>query len=1370
MSAEFVHLHVHSEYSLLDGLPHPAQLAARAKEYNQPAVAITDHGTMFATIEFHDAARKIGVKPLIGIETYLAPRTMKDRDNKLDRSSYHLVLLAENEIGYRNMLRLASAAQLDGFYYYPRVDKEILAKYAEGVIATTGCLAAEIPQLILAGKLDAAREAMGWYRDLFKGRYYVELQNHGLPELQTVNTELLRMAKEFDLKLVATNDVHYLNDGDWVAQDILICIQTGTTVNATERMRMAGHDYYFKSSEEMAAEWSAYPDALRNTLEVAERCTLDLTPKGYHLPYFPVPEGYTPDTFLRALCEKGLRDRYGGEISEAIRGRIDYELSVIHQMGFGTYFLIVWDLTRFARASNIWYNVRGSAAGCLVAYCLGITNLDPFEHKLVFERFLNPGRISMPDIDLDFPDDQREEMIQYTVQKYGKDNVAQIITFGRLLAKAAIRDVGRAMDYPLSDVDRAAKLIPTGPGQTIEGALENIAEFKQLVESDEYIKKLVDNAKLLEGVARHASTHAAGVVVTDRPVVEYVPLHRATRGDTSGFAVTQFPMGDLEHIGLLKIDFLGLATLSIMRRACDLIRARHGVDFNLTNIPVEDDEAFKLLSRGDVTGVFQVEGAGMRRVLTNMRPNKFDHIVATVALFRPGPMEQIPAYIRRLHGEEAIEYKHPILEPILNETYGIIVYQEQIIQVAVQLAGYKPGEADDIRKAVGKKLKDKIEAHRAKFVKGAVANGIDVGVAEAVYGDIEFFARYGFNKAHAADYAVLTCQTAYLKAHYPLEYMTALLSTEIGNMDKIAILVAEARRMGIPVLSPDVRYSEVGFVIDDTQKGIRFGLSAIKNVGAGAVEFIVKARQEGEPFTSLDDFCQRVDLRQVNRRVLESLVKAGAFDGFGHRAQVLQVLDQMMSMSTSAHQASALGQMSFFGTALQAETFGQLPAVAEMENRDKLELEKELMGVYFSEHPLLMLAQQGKQYVSAYAGELTEEMEGHEVTLGGMITNIRAITTKKGDPMAFIQLEDPQGSVEITAFPRVYTESREVIRADALILARGKVQVRDSKITILANLIWQHPLARSGSKSSEGSKGMSPQAAPRPAPAQPNPTSQTHFAASAPSAAPVSSPDVMGVSERSFEDDWLPPPEDFEMEVDIAVMPAPAEEEEANTSAPSLPVEASAPVDAPIAVTPPAPAAQAQPAAQSHDAGWDQLKSATAPTIPTSVPAATAPQIRPEPQAPPPAPPQPPPGALPDMQIQNGIRVPSKSGGNGMASGNGGEGNGKKPAPRPADIPRSSGPRPVAAREPTPTYAARGNGRVVRVLIRRSDDSATDIQRMRDLVRVLRSQEGHDHFSLVVPNAGGNVLLDFPNYNTNYEALASELHEMIADWGELQVQ
>ncbi|MGE5138851.1 MAG: DNA polymerase III subunit alpha, partial [Rudaea sp.] len=880
------------------------------------------------------------------------------------------------------------------------------------------------------------------------------------------------------------------------------------------------------------------------------------------------------------------------------------------------------------------------------------------------------------------------------------------------------------------EVDRAAKLIPIGPGQTIEGSLEGIPEFRELVDTSEYMKKLVDNARLLEGVARHASTHAAGVVVTDRPVVDYVPLHRPTRNDSSGFPVTQYPMGDLEKIGLLKIDFLGLATISIMRRACDLIKERHDVEYDLKNIPVEDNEAFALLSRGDVAGVFQVEGAGMRRVLTTMRPSKFDHIVATVALFRPGPMEYIETYIRRLHGQEPVEYKHPKLKEILEETYGIIVYQEQIIRIASELAGYEPGDADDIRKAVGKKIRDKIEGHRNKFVQGAVANGVERSVAEAIYGDIEYFARYGFNKAHAADYAVLTCQTAYLKAHYPLEYMTALLSTEIGNIEKIAMLVSEARRMNIPILAPDIRYSDVGFVIDDEQKGIRFGLSAIKNVGTGAVELIVNARKAGGPFKSLDDFCQRVDLRQVNRRVLESLVKAGAFHGFGHRSQILQLIDRMMSTSQSAHTASALGQMSLFGTSLRAETFAVLPPGPEMDNRQKLEFEKELMGVYFSEHPLLRLAAEGRPYITAYSDELTEEMEKHEVTLGGIIASLRTIQTKKGDTMAFVQLEDPHGAVEVTAFPRVYNDSRELMRDDSLVLVKGKVQVREKKVTVLADSIKRHPLTDQAGGQGTVSPGRTSARVPAET-ARPVALDSQHGLS--PSAAFSPAGAVPSASELAHgpDDDWLPPPGDYGYDDLAEPADAPAENVSAHPPAAEAEPEST---DVPALVATPEARPEIEPAALGR----------------MPEPAAAATQVKVDPPA------------RPEAKIGKGISIPSKIAENGARQQGAIAGlNGRTSATDGA----------ASARHQTAAFpSASGPTRTIQVRVKRSNDAQRDVERLRDLIRVLRSVQGRDRFSLVVCGSGGDVQLDFPNYVTDYEIVARELGELIEGWGETRFE
>ncbi len=1066
----FVHLHVHSEYSLLDGLARIPQLIERAKELGQPAIALTDHGAMYGVIEFYNTAKKAGLKPIIGLEAYMARRSRLDRDPQKDKSPHHLLLLAQNDTGYKNLLKLASLAQLEGFYYKPRIDRELLAQYSEGLVCATGCSSSEIPRLLQEGQWDAARRAVEWYYSVFgRERLLIELQWHdGIPQLESTNRHLVGFAREFGLQLIATNDVHYVLAGQAAAQDVLLCIGTNSLVSQPDRMRMTDTSYYLKSEAEMMALFGEIPEALTNTLAVAEMCNVDLSMKGYHLPPFPVPEPHTPETYLRQLCEEGLRRRYGDRAdAPEIQQRLNYELSVIHTMGFDTYFLIVWDLTRYAVERGIWYNARGSAGGSVVAYALGITRVDPFKNQLIFERFLNPGRISMPDIDMDFPDDRRAEMIEYAIQKYGHDQVAQIITFGTLGARAAIRDVGRAMDIPLSEVDRVAKLVPAIPGKpvTIAEAIEQVPELKEIYTTTPYMRKLLDSAQQLEGVARHASTHAAGVIIADAPLVEYMPLTRPTKESDSAHLslVTQFDMNTCEAIGLLKIDFLGLATLTIMRKACDLIYQHYGVKLDLETIPIEDPKAFELISRGDVTGLFQIEGQGMRQMLMNMRPTKFDHIVAAISLFRPGPMEYIPQYIRRMHGEEKVEYKHPRLEPILAETFGIAVYQEQLIRMATELAGYTPGDADQIRKAVGKKIKEKIDEHRAKFIAGAVRNNIPEEIARSIYDDIEFFARYGFNKAHAADYATITCQTAFLKAHYPVEYMTALLTVERGNTEKIGTLVTECRRMGIQVLPPDVNRSELEFSVEgkapnaqrSTFKAIRFGLGAIKNVGDGPVQAILEARRQGGPFHSLDDFCRRVDLRVVNRRALDGLVRAGALDAFGHRAQLLAVMDRMIGFSSHAHRARELGQMTLKSGAATQPTdtsmLSPLPEVAEVPIKERLNWEKELVGVYLSEHPLTRVMADLHQTVTTLCGQITEEMGNQKVVVAGLVTYVRRLTTKKGDPMAFAGLEDLSGTIEVVLFPRVWQETQALWQPEKLLVVRGRVDAQGKQPKLLAD-------------------------------------------------------------------------------------------------------------------------------------------------------------------------------------------------------------------------------------------------------------------------------------------------------------------------------
>jgi len=1047
---EFVHLHVHSEFSLLDGLSSCQELAERAVELGMPALALTDHGTMYGAVQFYKACRKAGVKPIIGMETYVAPRGRRDRDAQLDRKSHHLVLLAQDDTGYRNLMRLATIAQLEGFYYKPRIDKEALAGHADGLIALSGCGSSEVPRLIQNGQLDEARRTVAWYRDLFPGRYYLELQEHDIPEMVEVNRQLIGLAREFDLPLVATNDAHYTRREEASIHDVLLCIQTGKTVNEPNRMRMDGDSYYLRSGEEMAALFAEVPEALTNTLRIAEMCELELEFGHYHLPIFEVPEGYDAQAYLRRLCEEGLQRRYA-VITPQIRERLDYELDIIHRMGFDTYFLIVWDLCRFSQEQNIWWNVRGSGASSIVAYSLGITNLEPLQHGLIFERFLNLGRVTMPDIDLDYPDDQRDQLIRYTIEKYGQEQVAQIITFGTMGAKAAIRDVGRALDYPLPEVDRIARLVPTGPKVKLERSLQEVPELREAYETQEHIRRLIDTARGVEGNVRHASTHAAGVIVSDVPLVEYTPLNRPTRGgdgDEIG-VVTQYTMEELEELGLLKIDFLGLSTLTIMRRACELIRQRHDVELNLNNIPTDDPSIYDLLSRGDVVGIFQVEGQGMRRVLMKMQPTQFDHIIATISLFRPGPMEYIDDYIDRMHGRKPVEYRHPSLEPILKETYGVCVYQEQIIRILTDIAGYSAPDADLVRRAVGKKKKAELLKHRTSFVQGAVEHsGLPRETAEAIFSDIEYFARYGFNKAHGADYAVLTCQTAYLKAKYPVEYMAALLSVERHNTEKVGLLIAECNRMGIEVLPPDVNCSGLDFTIEEDAGGrpmIRFGLGAVKNVGEGPVETILAARRAGGPFRDLDDFCRRVDLRQVNRRALESLIKVGALHPFGTRSQLLPIADRIVGLSANLHRAQDVGQMSLFGEAtgvrLAAEEtmLPPLSRTPEMEQKEILAWEKELVGVYISEHPLRQALVALQDVVTAYTGALSVDMSGQQVTIVGMVQRLRRHITKKGDEMAFVTLEDLQGTCDIVVFPRVWSKTKRLWQPERILVVHGKV-------------------------------------------------------------------------------------------------------------------------------------------------------------------------------------------------------------------------------------------------------------------------------------------------------------------------------------------
>ncbi len=1522
--SNFVHLHVHTEFSLLDGLSRIEKLVGRAKELNMPAVAITDHGTMFGVIDFYRACKAAEIKPIIGMEAYLSRRSMRDKDPKLDKRPYHMLLLAQNQTGYKNLLKIASAAQLEGYYYRPRIDRDFLAAHSEGLIATSGCLAAQIPSMIMEGRDDDARELIGWYQDVFgKENFYLELQQHDIPELETLNKWLLDYGKSnhTNVPLVATNDVHYVLSTDYDPHDTLLCIQTGALKADTDRLSMSDPSYHLTTQEEM---WNffgiAAPEALKNTLKVAEMCDVNLDTKGYHLPVFPVPEGHTSTTYMRYLCEKGLRWRYGENAQDdpILRERLDLELRIIGDMGFETYFLIVWDLCQFARQADIWWNVRGSGAGSLVAYSMGITNIDPIQNNLLFERFLNPGRVSMPDIDMDFPDDRREDMINYTARKYGEDKVAAIITFGTMGAKAAIRDVGRALGVPIDLVNKAARLIPTEPKpKPVKVYVEENPELKELYQSDPSIKQIVDTAEHLQGVNRHASTHAAGVIVADKPLVEYLPLHRPTKiekseegeiGDASENplkAVTQFPMETCESIGLLKIDFLGLSTLTIFRRACDLIEKYHGIKYTMDNVPYRPTgnskvdkmlkETFELIGRGETVGIFQVESTGMQQMLRDMRPTRFEHIIAAVSLYRPGPMDFIPTYNKRLRGEEPIEYRHPLLQPILEETMGILVYQEQLMQVAGSLFGYELGEADLMRRAVSKKKEKDLKKHRDIFLERGPEHGVDLDSANKIFDDIEFFANYGFNKcvtynteivdtdtgrvvrigdlatgkaqveqtltcdldalrlqpgritdvmengikpvyrlttqlgrkieatanhpfytfdgwrmlgelkignqiavprqiniegtkewadyqiivlghllaegnltnpasvyyyttdenqwqdycsnlekfpnmvasthrrrnsydvyakkidrsqpntvvewienlglrntnsytkfisnevfelsnrqiglliarmwegdghinakgsslyyatsseqmarqlqhlllrfgiisrvrrvefpykegrigyqvfitgndnfrifqnqiahffvsnqrrqklegmildepqsygtkdvipvavkeivrrekatmgiswdevaerahiaqrefqstssntksgfthqvitrlaeffdsdelrtyakndiywdkitsieyigeemtydltiegthnfiandilvhnSHAADYAVITCQTAFLKTHYPAEYMTAMLSVHRGDIAKITTFLSECRRLGIPVLSPDVNNSELDFDIQtqpDGKRGIRFGLVAIKNAGEAALMPVIEARQKDGPFQNLEDFCRRVDLRQVQKRTLESLVKVGALDAFGTRYQMMHEssLERIVNFSIDYHKAKEVGQMSMFGGETGMADKLILPEVTPLTDREMLTAEKDLLGLYISGRPadkIRDLLQRANN--TADIAQLKESATGNPnkgVMLAGEVVTLRKVVTKNGQLMGIAHIEDwhdSAGSIDVVLFPRTWEKFGELVEAGNVLVFNGKVDASRGDVQIICDSVTQNPV------------------------------------------------------------------------------------------------------------------------------------------------------------------------------------------------------------------------------------------------------------------------------------------------------------------------
>jgi DNA polymerase-3 subunit alpha len=1066
MMAEFVHLHLHSEFSLLDGLGKIDHYVQRALEYGMPAAALTDHGVLYGALDWYKACRKAGLKPIIGVEAYYTPTSIRQRD----KHQNHLLLLVENETGYHNLLRLASIAATDGFYYKPRVDRELLAHYHEGLIALTACLGGEVPGHLMAGNEAAARVALGQLVDIFgRERLFLELMDHGLSEQHGVNEGLLRLQRQFALPLVATNDVHYVDRGDAHAQDVLVCIQTGVSVHDEKRLKMSSNELFFKSPAEMAERFAAYPEALTNTLRIAEMCDLRLEPQGFHLPRFPVPAGHSEASYLAEICRQGCRERYGNP-SPLVLERLDYELSVINQMGFVAYFLVVWDFVRFARERGILVGPgRGSAAGSLVAYVLGITGLDPLKHNLIFERFLNLGRKEMPDIDLDFQDDRRDEVIRYVTEKYGDDRVAQIITFGTLAAKAAVRDVGRALGMSFNDVDRVARLVPSGPSVSLDEALR-VPELAALYAGDGQVRELIETARKLEGVARHASTHAAGVVITPEPLHQYVPIQRTGKSDD---ITTQYHMNLLAEIGLLKMDFLGLSTLTVIGRACAFARQRHGVTLTPETIPLDDAASYEIFQRGETLAIFQLEGGMATRMTTDVRPTGFDDVVALMALVRPGPMELAPVFCNRKHGREAITYLHPALEPLLRSTYGVILYQEQVMQIANELAGYSLTDADKLRKAMGKKLPEEMAKERSRFVEGCVAKSqsgqltppMSPELAGQLFDLIERFAGYGFNRSHSAAYAVIGVQTAYLKRHYPAEFMAAVLTTEMGNSDKTVGAVAECRRLGIPVRLPDVNESQLGFTVHGDADGrpfIRYGLGGIKNVGEGVVQAIIAARQR-EPagrFTSLDRLCCAVEAGQLNKRVLDSLIKSGATDGLGPRLALLEAIDRALAIAATIQKAARSGQLGLFGgLGESAEPDGldtslrlTLPETAPLPERQRLAWEKELLGIYLSAHPLARLRGPSD---AGHLGllELTPELAGQTLRLTVLVTGVRRLQTKRNQTMAVATIEDLQAEAELVLFPECFERHAELIVEDAIIGVSAKVDRRGDQLQLIAETV-----------------------------------------------------------------------------------------------------------------------------------------------------------------------------------------------------------------------------------------------------------------------------------------------------------------------------
>lgn len=1052
--SDFVHLHVHTQYSLLDGACRIKELLQKAAEYKMPALAMTDHGNMFGAIDFYQTAIRLGVKPIIGCEAYIAPGSRLDKSVKEGTAS-HLLLFAQDETGYQNLMKLVSAGYLEGFYYRPRMDKELLERYSEGLLASSACLRGEIACNLQQGNYHAALRAADEYQHIFgKGNFYLEIMDHGLPEQRQVNEGLMKIAKDLTLPLVVTNDVHYLEQSQFSAHEALLCVQTQSYLSDPGRMRLKTDQFYFKDPQLMKKEFSWCPEALTNTLAITEKCNLQLSFNQYHLPRYVPPGGETKEEFLEDLCSRGMKERFG-EMTPEIKTRLDHELATIKKMGFISYFLIVWDFIHYARQRGIPVGPgRGSAAGSLVSYLLGITDLDPLKYGLLFERFLNPERAGMPDIDIDFCFERRGEVIEYVTKKYGKDNVAQIITFGTMQARAAVRDVGRVMSVPYAEVDKIAKMIPSEPGMTLKEALKVEPQLSKLYKADQVASKIIDTAQVLEGLNRHASIHAAGVVIGDRPLTEYIPLFKTTDDQiTTGFSMT-----GIAKMGLLKIDFLGLRTLTVIDHAVKWIKKIHHIDINISKIPLDDKKTFKLLGQAQGLGIFQLESSGMRDLLKKIKPTQFEDLISILALYRPGPMGSgmLDDFIKGKKGEVTVKYPHHKLKPILKETFGIIVYQEQVMQMASVLAGFSMTQADHLRRAMSKKISTVMDKMRKTFVEGCYKTSrIKENEANKLFDLIDYFSGYGFNRSHSAAYALISYQTAFLKANYPVEFMCALLTNEKDNTDKIVEYVKECGLMDLTVLPPDVNASITEFSVVD-QKTIRFGLLAVKNIGKAAIESIIENRNVNGPFKSLYEFCERLDLRAVNRKVVESLIKCGAFDCFKvYRSQLMAIVDKALELGANAQKEKASGQFSFFNMVEDSGGFKKgaedLPDIKEWPQRQILSHERELLGFYLSGHPLAHYQVEIKELSNHTTKDLKLACDGQEVKIVGIINAVKLTTTRRtNERMAIIGIEDMDGLTEVVIFPSTYPKVADILTEGEVVIVIGRVNFRDDAPNIVA--------------------------------------------------------------------------------------------------------------------------------------------------------------------------------------------------------------------------------------------------------------------------------------------------------------------------------